>query len=696
MKKTPLLSEFSKSTYEEWKTSAEELLKGAPFDKKMYTDTVEGIRLSPIYRREDIQSLKHLRSYPGQPGSPRGSRRTGYLEKAWGFMQEIPIGNVDDFNKILLEQLNRGQNAVVLQLDSASAEWKDPAEAGVGEVGACGLSLCTVNDMEKALHGVLAEGVSFHLYPGFISLPMVLFFIEWSRRTGVDTEQLRGSIHSDPIAVWAMGGELPMPWEQCLDNLAQSGHYLRKMDIPMDFIGVSGMPYHNAGASAVDELGIVLAVGLTYLREMSQRGWDTEEVARKMSFTLSLGSNFFMDLAKIRAFRLLWAQVLAASGIDDGIDPRLYGRTALYNKTVHDPYVNLLRTSTEAFCGILGGLDGITVGTLDECIRVPETFTRRISTNTHIILSEECELKRVVDPAGGSWYLEKLTDELARIAWKVMQKVETVGGAISALTNGVVQDFCFSSDKKFRTRLHQRRISLIGTNVYTNTEEKQLPSDRFDYRKIQADRSAEVKSVGPLAVDINNEGDVLDAVGQGATLSDLRNLFSLQKPVAAEKISPLPSRRLAADYEMLAAASDHFLKKEGHRPRIFLLNLGPLRKHKIRADFTRSFFESGGFEIIYPEGFDSPENAVASLQKSEAGIVIVCGTDEQYSEQFSSFAVEVKKHMPQAYLLLAGHPGEKEEEFSASGMDDYIWIRSNHYETNKNMLIKCGVKIPKE
>ena len=690
-----LFPEFPPSSDGEWKEAAEALLKGAPFEKKMRARTVEGITLEPIYRRESVEGLPWRGDFPGSASGARGARAAGYLDAPWDSLQEITAGDPGEFNRQLLEGLKGGQTGILLSADLATSLVRDPAESAPGEVAACGLSLSRLDDWRRALDGVFPEAVSVHVRPGCAIVPLASFLAAWSGEVEADPARIRGAFHADPLGHWMGHGALPAPYPAILDQLRLAWEIAGGALPRFGLVSCSGIPFNAAGASAVDELGLVLAEAVEYLRQLSDRGLEPAEVARRTVFTFSLGSNFFMELAKLRAARLAWAKVQEAFGIPEPSPMRVMGRTGWFNKTVFDPYVNMLRTTTEAFCGVLGGLEAITVGAFDECARESDSFSRRIARNTHTILAEECHLTRVVVPAGGSWYLECLTDEVARAAWSRFQEVEAAGGIADAFRSGTVASLCATAREEQRKRLNQRRFSLIGTNVYANPAEEPVDPRLPDYGALQGQRAAQVESGVDRDLTADDPVGLVEAARMGATVGDYRKALLPGEP-EHETVEALPHRRLAADYEALRRAAFAFEEEKGSPPKVFLVNLGPLRKHKIRADFTRGFFGPGGFEVVYPGGFSDQEDAAKAFVESGAGIAVVCGTDEQYAEHFVPFARKLKEHAPAATVVLAGHPGENEAAFREAGMDEFLWIRSDNYGMNRDLLRRAGVAVPRD
>lgn len=710
MKKTQtLLNEFPASTPEEWRTAAEKLLKGAPFDKVMTKQTPEGIRLEPIFRKEVLEQLPASETQPGFDGYLRGTNAAGYTEKAWEIAQELPYGTPTEFNAAARADLMRGQDALNVILDIATLKGLDPDSAKAGEVGACGLSLACLKDIQTAFEEIIPDAISFHIRTGCSGLSVGALFFAWLEKKGVDLSTVKGSLGMDPIAVQAAAGLLPTSLGELLDEQAVLAAFCAKSAPGIKSVGVSTLPYHQAGGSSVEELGIALASGAAYLTELTARGLSVDDAAKQIRFSFAIGPNFFMEIAKLRAARVLWAQVVASfGGSAEAQKITMHARTGLYNKTKKDPYVNMLRTTTEALSGVIGGVDSLCVGNFDEVTRLPDTFSRRISRNTQIILQEECELTAVVDPAGGSWAVEWLTNEISEKSWAFFQEIEKQGGVIPALENGFIFDTIAKTAKDVENKLNQRRVSLVGTNVYPNLEEKPLDDTSIDYNAIRDQRAREI-AAARMELDENADAAVMSALGKllevdrealipalieaisaGATIGEVtKTIRASAEP--AEAIRPLAATRLAAKYEAMRDASAKFAENTGEFPKIFLCNLGPLRRHKLRADFIKGFFQSGGFEVISPKGFETPEEAVQALTESGACITVVCATDDDYAEKFADYATAIKQALPETRVLLAGFPGDKEDEYRAAGMDDFVFVKSNNYEVNRFHLQGLGV-----
>lgn len=708
MKTTMTEAAFAASSPEEWRAAADALLKGAPFDKVMRTPTPEGITLEPIYRQDSLAGLPLAAENPGQGSYLRGTSATGYRVTGWEIAQELPYGDAAAFNRALLADLACGQNAVNLLLDLATMNGRDPDTAKPGEVAACGLSIASLADFNRAFRNVLPQAVTFHFQSGCGGLALEALFLAWLRQNKVDSASVRGGLHIDPVGSLAGSGTLPTSLEQTFDEMATVAAYNAAHLPHFAAAGASGLPYHCAGASATQELGAVLATGTAYLRALLERGLDIDDAARQIRFTLSIGGNFFMELAKLRAARPLWARIVRAfGGSDEAAKMRVHARTGIYNKTIHDPHVNMLRTTTEALSAVVAGVDSLCVGAFDECVRGPDEFSRRIARNTQIILQEECELTAVADPAGGSWFVESLTDQVARKSWEEFQAIEAEGGIAAALGTGGLQARIAATRADREKGLAQRRVSLVGTNQYPNISEKPLPAELPDYKALQAKRARDLAD-HRLTADPETDVAILrqlealvgahdrqvlpmlvEAVEHGATIGEITRAMRGHAG-AAPVIAALPNTRLAVSYEALRAAASAYRAEHGHGPRVHLATLKALRRHKARADFIRAFFETGGFEVLTADGADDAASAGAAALASGAKVVVICGHDEDYPVMVPDLIRALKSSGKEITVLLAGHPGDHEAAFREAGLDDFVFVKSNNLETNRKYLALLG------
>lgn len=694
--------EFPTPTFEAWRAQAEATLAGVPFGEKLVTRTGEGIDIQPIYRREDLAGISNLDTLPGQPPFVRGTR----AENSWEIAQEIPYGFPKEFNEALRNDLERGQTAVNITLDQATRHGLDPDLATPGEAGLCGVSITTAGDFARLLDGVDVEKTPLFIQGGSAALPIYALLLAHFRLAKKNPATLQGALEHDPLGELVSDGSLPHSFKQAFDQMALVTRRAIRETPKFATIAVRARATHDAGGNAVQELAFALAMGVEYLREMESRGLGVNDTAPRIRFAFSIGADFSMAIAKFRAARLLWARVVSASG--GGVESqkmRIHARTSLWNRSTLDPYVNMLRGTTEAFAAVAAGYDSLHVGAFDEVVRPPDEFSRRIARNTQIILRDECHFDHVADPAGGSYYVEVLTDRLARKAWTLFQQVEKEGGMAQALANNFPQKLVNETAAKKIEAVAQRRSSLIGVNVYANSREqppatpdlepdarrKKRAAYAADHRASpgQAAQAAVMARLGQILESAPDQiaGAAIEAAAEGATLGELSRTLRARDG-AAPKVAPLPVRRGAEPFEKLRTA----LAAAG-KPKVFLVNMGPLRQYKLRADFATGFFQAGGFDVLENRGFSTVEAAAEAAQKSGAPVVVICSTDETYPELVPPLVRRIKGARPRCVVVLAGCLKERVGAFKAAGVDEFIHVRANCYETLRAIAGKIGVNL---
>lgn len=704
-----LFAEFPDASPAQWRKAAEESLAGAPFEKKLVTRTPEGIDLQPIYTREDLAKLPLDPGWPGLSPFVRGSSALGNRPAGWRIAQELPYGRPDEFNQALLQDLNRGQNCVHLLFDCATRLGLDPDMGQAGEVGGCGLSLATLDDLSRALRGVDLSAVPVHAPAGIAALSLTALFAAWLAEQGKKPEVLHGAILADPLGEWVGRGNLPTGLAAAYDDMAALVDWVDANGMRLRTIGVNAGLWSDCGGSAVHELAYGLAGGVEYLRELAHRHVPVDRSAPRVVFTHSLGSHFFMEIAKLRASRLLWARAVGAAGGSTECQRLvIHGRTSLWNKTVLDPHVNLLRATSEAFAGVVGGCESMHVAPFDESFRVPDDFSRRLARNIQIILAEECQLGQVVDPVGGSWYVESLTQQLASKAWSLFQEIERAGGMAAALKAGIPQQAVAKAAEERIGAVESRRDGVIGTNLHPNLKEKLEAVQIPDLAAVAALRARQISAyrtspgaergeevLAKLATLMgsrlpNRMLTLVDAFAHGASLGEVNRVLRSgrgESPV----IAPARIRRRSDSFEAVRRRSEAFLERTGARPKVFLANLGPRKQFGARADFSAGFFAAGGFEAITNKGFETPEAAAAAALASQAPIVVICSTDETYPALVPPLAGALKSAAQKPKVILAGLPAAHLDAFRAAGVDDFIHFRANCAQMLASLQQELGI-----
>lgn len=692
-----ILKDFPANTHAEWLAAVEKELKGKPFDKTLVKKTYEGIDIQPMYFVHDLDGLSQVDSLPGEAPYMRGTSASGHRVNAWKIAQEITLADAEAFNQAAQYDLSRGQNSLNIVLDCASLSGLDPEQAPADLVGEKGLSLSCLTDAKIALAGIDLTAQPCRLTCGALGVAPAAIIAAFVEEQGQSLADLQGSLVVDPLGVLAVEGTLSSSLATAYDRMAQLTRWAMAHAPKLRTITVGTDGYRNSGGNAVQDIAFALATGVAYIRALQERGLAIDDIAGRMSFEFAIGNDFFMEIAKFRAARLAWSQVIASFGGDAETQKMvIHARTATWNKTEVDPWVNMLRVSTEAFSGIAGGVDSMHVSPFDEIFRTPNEFSRRIARNVHIVLREEGHFDKVVDPAGGCWYVEKITAQLAEKAWKLFQDIEAAGGMLAALEQGIPQGAVAQTAAQRAKNVATRTDRFVGTNMYPNLAEKRLEVEPFDHRGFQDKRIQAVKAhagtVDSQACDaalaaLRDRLSTLDgelmaraiaAFRQGATLGMVAGVIQGESKKIA--VTPLNIHRGAEPFEKIRRATEAFTARTGATPKLFLANMGPIPQHKARADFSTAFFNVGAFETIGNNGFATVDEAALATLASGAKAVVICSTDATYPEIVPSLAQQLKAADPGMMIILAGFPKELVDAFKEAGVDEFLHVRVNALE----------------
>ncbi len=686
--------EFPIPSYDEWREVTEKSLKGASFEKKLVTKTYEGISLQPMYQRKDAQGLPFIDSLPGQSPFLRGAGAVPSKDKAWEISQELTTSTPKQFNLVAKHDLSRGQTALNIVLDEVTKKGLRIEDAQQ-LVGQSGLNVTNVEDMQTAIEDIDLAKVPVHIHAGANSVPVLAMLLGAAKKNNTDVSELKGVIGMDPIGQLVEYGSINYSLEDCYNVMADTVKWSNENAPSLQTVLVEGTPYHNGGSSAVEELAFSLATGVEYLQALTSRGVSIQDAAKSINFVFSIGADYFMEIGKLRAARILWAKIVSAFGGEENDGTlNIHARTSSWTKTKYDPYVNMLRTTSEAFAAAVGGANSIHVSPFDEPIQKSTAFSRRIARNISIILQEESHIGKTADPAGGSWYIEVLTNELAEKAWVLFQQVEETGGILEALKAGMPQQKVAETKTSRLNNIAQRKDIVVGTNMYANTTEKAIeviPEDdtTFIEQHLSEKLNAKATTV-QFSAETNTVDQALQFAMNGASVAVLAS--SLRNADDIVTIEPIIASRGAEKFEELRQANEAFTKEHGEPVKVFLANLGPIPSHKARADFTAGFFEVGGFEIIRNNGFMTSAEASQAALDSKASVVVICGKDESYQEQATDIIKSIKQANEDITVMIAGKPTEEDEvNYRNAGVDEFVHLRSNCYEVLRKLQVEKGV-----
>ncbi len=599
--KERLFDQFPEVSYQEWRAKVEADLKGADFDKKLVWRTNEGFNVQPVYRAEDIAGLKTTDSLPGQYPYVRGTR----TDNEWLSRQNIVADTPEQANTIALDVLNKGINSL-------------------------GFKVAEPADVPVLLKGITLSAVEINLSSCPRKAAAVAEeLVKLVKEQGCE-DTFKGSVSYNPLRRNLKHGV------EGVDKEAIVAEACKILDIVAPVKGlrcldVDSAVLANAGAYIYQELGYALSWGADWMTLLTEAGRNADEVANRIKFNMCVSSNFFMEIAKFRAARMLWAQIVEMYKPEsiDSAKMMVCATTSLFNQTIYDAHVNLLRSQTETFSACVAGVDSIVVTPFDVAYKKPDEFSERIARNQQFLLKEESHMDKVVDPAGGSYYVEMLTVAIANEAWKLFIATEE-NGFFAAVGEGKLQAAVNESAKKRHTDVARRKEILLGTNQYPNINEK--------------------------------------AAGKIEKTEGCHCGCSTEKGPNA-----LNTKRAASDFEELRLATEAAAK----RPKVFMLTIGNLAMRLARAQFSTNFFGCAGYEIIDNLGFNTVEEGVDAALAKGADVIVLCSSDDEYAE----LAPSAFKYLDgRAEFVVAGAPVCM-DDLKAVGIKDFVHVRCNVLDT---------------
>ncbi|MCM1079415.1 MAG: methylmalonyl-CoA mutase small subunit [Bacteroidales bacterium] len=613
-KNEKLFGEFVAPTSQEWLDKIQVDLKGADFSKRLVWKTNEGFNVQPFYRKEDVEKLQTPDAMPGEFPFVRGNKK---LDNEWYVRQNIVAGSAAEANKKALDVLDKGVDSLGFHI--------------------CGSELSR-GYVETLLEGIHCDCVELNFTTcKRHSVELAEMLVDIFEKRGYDKESIVASIDWDPMEKM-LGGKNVEGMLQFAKPLVEA-----VKDYPhFRVISVNTVALSNAGAYIVQELGYALAWGAEYLQMLVDAGVDITLAARKIKFNMGISENYFMEIAKFRAARLLWAEIVKQynPSCDCACKMIVNAETTKYNMTIFDAYVNMLRSQTETMSAALAGVHSIVVTPFDAAYETPNDFSERIARNQQLLLKEECHFDTVVDPSAGSYYIEELTSSLAKEAWKIFLDVEEQGGFLAALKAGSVQDDINATNEKRHLHAAQRREFILGTNQFPNFIE-----------------TSEGKA--PLGSECKGK------CGEEGTLKAVK------------------ATRLAADFENLRLATE----KAEKQPVAFMVTIGNLAWRQARAQFSCNFLAAAGYKVIDNLGFKTVEEGIDAAVAAGADIVVLCSSDDEYAE----YAVPAFKYLDnRAIYVVAGAPACA-EELKAAGIENFIHVKVNQLETLKMFNSKLGI-----
>lgn len=619
--KEKLFSDFPSVSTQEWMDKITADLKGADYEKKLVWKTNEGFKVKPFYRQEDLEGLKTTEGLPGQFPYIRGNKKD---DNTWFIRQDITVEDPAEANAKALDILNKGVDSLGFKVKA---------------------SQLNIEYIRTLLKDICCECVELNFRTCQRHTQQLAELLDtYFKEKGYDPEKLYGSVNFDPVSKMLQKGKDTSPIisqaKGLVETLAGYPHF--------QCIAVNSVMLNNSGAYIYQELGYALAWGNEYLNRLVEAGVPVDLAAKKIRFNFGISSNYFMEIAKFRAARMLWADIVKAYNptCDCACKMTAHAETSSFNLTLFDAHVNLLRTQTEAMSAAIAGVNSITVTPFDKTYETPNEFSERIARNQQLLLKEESHMNRIVDPAGGSYYIENLTVAIAQQAWNLFLQVEDEGGMVKAVQAGSVQDTINASNKARHEAVSKRKEILLGTNQYPNFNElagDKAPADKEQKCGCGGGHHEEEASFAKLVTD-----------------------------------------RAASEFEALRLQTEH----SGKRPKAFMLTIGNLAMRQARAQFSCNFLACAGYQVIDNLGFNTVEEGIDAAMKAQADIVVICSSDDEYAE----YAIPAFKALNgRAMFIVAGAPACM-DDLKAAGIENFIHVRCNVLETLKEYNEKLGIK----
>jgi methylmalonyl-CoA mutase len=695
--KFTVADDFPPVSYQEWRQAVEIDLKGAPFEKKLVTHTYDGIDLQPIYTRRQRTGEDDPHGFPGSPPFVRGARPIGAAPTSWDLRQEYAHADISAANRAIVDDVNGGITSVLLRLDAAAARGFDPDDAAAdGLSSRSGLMIYAVQDLAELLRGIPLDHVAVSLDAGAAFLPAAALLVAYWEAGGVALKDARGAFNADPWATLASTGQLPMGASAALGMLTDLAAWTGKNAPNVSAVAVDTAVYHEAGATSAQDIAFGLATAVEYLRAMTDGGLTVEAAASQILFRISVGTHHFLAIGKLRAARKLWSRVVeTCGGASEAGGMRIHARLSRRVLTERDPYVNILRNTVAVFAAGIGGAEAITSVAFDSVIGEPSEFGRRVARNTALIAQDEAHLHRVVDPAGGSWFLDSLTDELAAQSWKIFQEIERRGGMLASLQNGWIAQQIEAAFAPRAANIARRSEGITGVSEFPNLQEDRFETSSPDKIALTAaakDRVAKTRRggqapAGPFPKKAMTTA-AIHAAREGATIDQLASAAGLHN--SPLEIKALAARSFAAPFEELRNAVDAWKDRTGAAPRVFLATLGSAADHTARATYAKNFFEAGGFEVVAGGGVRDAATAAKAFAECGAAVAVICSSDQLYPELVPPLAVKLKTAGART-VILAGAPGANEAAWRAAGVDRFIFIKCDVAGTLREILREEGV-----
>ncbi|KAA1264052.1 methylmalonyl-CoA mutase subunit beta [Leptospira interrogans] len=621
-----LFTDFPPVDREAWIALIQKDLKGADFEKKLVWETAEGFKIQPVYTKEDIGDKQWLTS--NLPGTFPFARSTRKLVSDWSIRQDLDSNSISEANQLAKEAASNGVTAIGFIIENKTSPQK-------------GIPVNSSKDLETLIQGLPFDQVTLH----FIAEERSPEIFSWLPKDKV----LVGGLGYDPFRILLKHGRsgkhsIPV-LKEILETFASSWPHYRGLS-------VYSSTFRDAGSTISEELAFTLAAAAEYVQQLKTAGMDVDTIASQLMFEFSIGPDYFLEIAKFRSARILWAEILKEffPKVESSLHAFLSAHTCRYNYSAYDPNVNMLRATTEAMSAAIGGCEVINVSPYDSILKTSDSFSLRIARNIQLLMKHESYIDKVVDPAAGSYYLESLTDSITKKAWEIFCEIESIGGFLEGIQKGIIQKKVADSRKKKEENLANRKEILLGTNQYPNGEDR------------------------------------VPELNQNKTLGEID---SVSGEITCERISDF---RAGTDIEEIRLKTETFAKKSGKTPTVLLLPMGDLKMKKARAIFSQNFLACAGYKVVDPGSYATPQEVLQGLKETIADVVVFCTSDEEVFGFVDSVFGILKKQNPNLLGIVAGNPTEQIDNLKSKGIEFFIHVKSQHLETLKSIQKRLGIQ----
>lgn len=696
----------------QWKTAADKELRGRTTENLVW-QTPEGIAVKPLYTADDLEGMGEINSLPGFQPFTRGPRATMYTNRPWTIRQYAGFSTAEDSNKFYRDNLAAGQKGLSVAFDLATHRGYDSDHPRVvGDVGKAGVAIDTVEDMKILFDQIPLDQMSVSMTMNGAVLPILAGYIVAAEEQGVTAEKLSGTIQNDILKEFMVRNTYIYPPEPSMRIIADIIEFTSKNLPKYNSISISGYHMQEAGGTAIQELAFTLADGLEYVKAALSKGLDVDDFAPRLSFFFGIGINFFMEIAKLRAARLLWCEMMQEFNPknEKSLMLRTHCQTSGVSLTEKDPYNNVIRTTIEAMAAVLGGTQSLHTNALDEAIALPTPFSARIARNTQLVIAEETGITNVIDPLGGSYYVENLTQSIANEARKIIAEVADLGGMTKAVSAGMPKQHIEEAAARKQARIDLGQEHVVGVNVYQREHEDQIDILDVDNDKVREQQVARLKHIrktrdNPVcqtALDAlteaakSGEGNLLElsinasrARASVGEISDALERVYTRYKAEIRSITGVYGAAYEGNEGFIQIRKDveDFAVNEGRRPRMLVVKMGQ-DGHDRGAKVIATAFADIGFDVDVGPLFQTPDEVAKQAIENDVHIIGVSSQAAGHKTLVPQMIDDLKAEGGEEILVVCGGviPAQDYDFLKAKGVSAIFGPGTNIPEAAREII----------